>query len=716
MVNTMKRNIYYLLFAAGLPVLAACEDYLETKSPSKQTSETVFNNEGMTRSAIMGVYSQLNVTSVYGQKMSVNWQGNSDIEFAGGFATADALKTASGDTPAQNFWDNSNNNTTVWTDLFKLAELGSAAVEGIRNSDLLKEKPEAMKRYLGEALVIRSLAYFELVRRWGDVPFRSETSASDLSNVYMDKISRDSVYNVIIADMQEAIDYLPYTGVVPEYTVERVNKGFAKGLLARIALFAGGWSIRDGNQFPDKSNIEEYSGDLPGMESINGYYVGRLKNWKEYYRIAEQQCAELIGDPANPHSLDPNYDNIWKTVCGLGANPYGENLFECANGVGQTGDIGTLMGAPQDGDIGWGNRGSFGGSYAATNAYYFYSFAPGDRRRDVAVTWTKFGKNSSNSNTIEEYLTTNPLDLKFAKWNFFWTSDQYKAICLTSTSRVPTGINWILMRYSDIYLMFAEARYGVEDDKSSINSTAGMSAAAALEKVRERAFGGGSAEVYNYDPDFLEAIIHERAWEFGCEGIRKLDLVRWGLLDKKIEDMKEALVKMLDGTQTVKIFDKTYNPGQFPSKVYYTYTTESYFEGRPPLDTGETYNARLVDRNSANFYTEIAGGNPDPAIYREVNWFPASYWNTETNYASENTGTVENYCKILICASGLRASYNYDTLFGQLKYGNLIKTRYENYKVGSTGGNGVCNYRHLYAVYYEDITKSKGFLKNSYGY
>ncbi|NDW13646.1 RagB/SusD family nutrient uptake outer membrane protein [Bacteroides sp. 214] len=712
----MKKNIKYFVLAAGLMIFTACDDFLDTESPSKQTSETVFNNEGMTRSAIMGVYSQLNVTNVYGQKMSVNWQGNSDIEFASGFASSDALKTASGDTPAQNFWDNSNNTTTVWTDLFKLAELGSTAVEGIRNSNLIKTKPAVMKRYLGEALVMRSLAYFELARRWGDVPFRSETSSSDLKNVYMNKISRDSIYNVIIADMEEAIEYLPYIGSVADYTVERVSKGFAKGLLARIALFAGGWSLRDGNQFPDKSNVEEYSGNLPGMEAMGGYYVGRPKNWKDYYKIAEQQCAELLSDPENPHGLDPDFSNIWKTVCGLGVNPHGENLFECANGVGQNGDIGTLMGSPQDGDLGWGNRGSFGGSYASTNAYYFYSFSENDKRRDTAVTWTKFGKNSDNGNTIEEYITNNPLSLNFAKWNFFWTSDQYRAICLTATSRVPTGINWILMRYSDIYLMFAEARYNLEGNKSSVNSVCGLSAAAALEKVRERAFGAGSPEITNYDSDFMEAIMHERAWEFGCEGIRKLDLVRWGMLDKKIEDMKEALVKMLDGTNDFRIFDKTYVAGQLPTTVYYKYTDETYFEGRPPLDLGDTYNARLIDRSSANFYTNIAGGNPDPNIYREKEWFPLAYWHTEANYENENTNAIEYYCRILICASGLRASYNYDTLFSQLKYGNLIKSRYENYKVGSGGGNGVCNYRHLYAIYYEDITKSKGFLKNSYGY
>ena len=64
------------------------------------------------------------------------------------------------------------------------------------------------------------------------------------------KVDRDIVYNYIIEDLKEAIEYLPWMGE-ESYTVERMNKGFAKGLLAKVALFAGGWSVRDGNQFPD---------------------------------------------------------------------------------------------------------------------------------------------------------------------------------------------------------------------------------------------------------------------------------------------------------------------------------------------------------------------------------------------------------------------------------------------------------------------------------
>lgn len=140
-----------------------------------------------------------------------------------------------------------------------------------------------MKRYMGEALVLRSLSYFELVRRWGDIPFKGGMSNSDLSNVYMGKINRDSIYACIVKDMQEAIEYLPWVGEVADYNSERITKGFAKGMLARIALFAGGWSVRDGKEFPADTSVERYPNTEhnPGMEEVGEYFIGRPANWRD---------------------------------------------------------------------------------------------------------------------------------------------------------------------------------------------------------------------------------------------------------------------------------------------------------------------------------------------------------------------------------------------------------------------------------------------------
>lgn len=687
-----KYKSIILLF--GCLCMASCSDFLDTESLSEQTGEVIYENEGMTRSAIMGIYSQLCDTYVYGQKMSVNWQGVSDIELASGYQNDPS--TAGADNGIANYWCNWYLENTKWEGIFKMAELASTTVDGLRKSTKLSES-NTLQGYLGEALVLRSLAYFELVRRYGDVPYKEGMSNSDLSNVYMGKTDRDSIYSCIIKDMKEAINYLPWMGT-SDYNSERVTKGFAKGLLARIALFAGGWSVRDGNAFDD-TNVEHYPNieGNPGMEETNGFYVGRPKNWRDYYEIAEQQCAELIADSENPHALDPDYGDIWKTVCGLGYNAYNENLFEVANGVGYSGDIGTLMGRAMDGNIGYGQRG-FGGTYVSTNAYYFYSFDRADKRRDYACYWPTYKKDSDVDGGNREIMNNDIMNVRLGKWSFWWTSDTYRSIAATATSRTPTGINWIIMRYSDVLLMFAEAGYALNGSADMINSVAGISPRQALEAVRQRAFGADSPQVSSYDSDFFEAIVNERAWEFGGEGIRKLDLVRWGLLDSKIEDMKKAMLYMMDGTKTVQIFDKTYNPSDFPQVLYYTYE-------------GSNLNGEFIDWSSVNFYMN-RNANPNPKIYREIRWFPGNYWERKDESAAKTL--IQNSAKVCACASGLRASYDYTGLLQELQWGAQI----QDYilKNISQMGNGKCNYRHLYPIYYEDVYKSNGYLSNSYGY
>ena len=104
------KNIIHQVVAAGLfslilppssLLLTSCADFLDTESPSQQTSQVIYENEGMARSAIMGVYSDLAGTYVYGQKMSVNWQGVSDIELASGY-NSDPSKELTSDTGAAN--------------------------------------------------------------------------------------------------------------------------------------------------------------------------------------------------------------------------------------------------------------------------------------------------------------------------------------------------------------------------------------------------------------------------------------------------------------------------------------------------------------------------------------------------------------------------------------------------------------------------------------
>ena len=121
-------------------------------------------------------------------------------------------KEVNSDYGQNHYYGNSGNSTTRWNNIFRFAELASAAVEGMRGGELLKTNPTVGKPLLGEALTLRALAYFELVRIYGDIPYKKTTSNSDLSNVYIGKIDRDTVYADLVKNLQEAIEYLPWLG------------------------------------------------------------------------------------------------------------------------------------------------------------------------------------------------------------------------------------------------------------------------------------------------------------------------------------------------------------------------------------------------------------------------------------------------------------------------------------------------------------------------
>ena len=657
------------LLTAVCMLLGACvDDFLDTSSSTTVGIDETYESAVLTETAIMGVYSTL--PGAFASSMTI-WQGNTDIELTQYFSES-GYNDASGNIAPANYYDNANNYNTHWRDIYDCLELAKTAVYGIRHSSLLESDPDTMEPFLGEALTLRALVAYHLVCLYGDIPYDEDPSSSDLSNVYIGKVDKDTILTHIVADLQEAIDYLPWLGEDSDRGVERITKGFAKGLLARVALYAGGWLLRDSNTFPDMDHEMHTT-----IEAVNGYYVGRRRDWEDYYEIAAQQCAEILGSAENPHQLDPDYEDIWSTVTGLEYNSYNENLFEIGHGVGSTGSVGATTGYYVEAGSKYSAR-SLGGSYMTHHAYYFYSFTQGDTRRDVTCTWAHY-----SSDNIEE-IDNDIFGVACGKWRIYWMSDTYLTLFAAATSRVSTGINWILMRYSDIYLMFAEAEYTLRGADTE-NETAGMTARQALETVRERAFGAGSDEITNYDSDFFNAIVNERAWEFGGECIRKDDLVRWGLLTEKIEAMKEAFCMMMDLNQTVEIFDKTYEPDDFPTKIYFNYADDEY-----------------IDISSINFYgwDEVVGTE-------SVNWFPYVYARR-----GSHTEYLTDPATVLTACTGLSVSYDYSDLLSRLTYGDEIAALLADREMG----NGTCNYRHVFAIYYEDIYKAQYAYTNSYGY
>jgi starch-binding outer membrane protein, SusD/RagB family len=91
-------------------------------------------------------------------------------------------------------------------------------------------------RMLGEALLIRSLIYFNMVRAWGDIPLITKVVSPLESYDYL-REPVEKVYQQIITDLGFAKANLPgsYTGA----NVGRVTRYGAAGLLARVHMTLG---------------------------------------------------------------------------------------------------------------------------------------------------------------------------------------------------------------------------------------------------------------------------------------------------------------------------------------------------------------------------------------------------------------------------------------------------------------------------------------------
>jgi hypothetical protein len=369
------------------------------------------------------------------------------------------------------------------------------------------EKKE-LKRLYGEALTLRAQFLFELIRNWGDVP-APFVPAYKQPNLFIPKTNRDSTYDHLIADLKTAEDLVPWRSEVARN--ERITKGAVKALRARLALFRGGYSLRS---------------DTKTMQ--------RRSDYQNFYKIARDECADLIAVRDQQHTLNPNFEDIWhKYISSFQYDPYGEILFEVGAGGGNsTSDsrMGNYDGVRTDG----GSRYGPGGGGIMALPIYFYAFDSIDTRRDVTIGTYSIAASNIKSPQALTAITN-------GKYRRDWRNP------LLPGSALNVGYNWSLIRFSDVLLMYAEA-------ENEINGPT-ASAIKAFEEVRKRAYKGNESKIGvtpTDKPGFFNAIVNERYLEFGFEAVRKYDLIRWNLLAAKMNpqtgEIRTKLRQLQSGT------------------------------------------------------------------------------------------------------------------------------------------------------------------------
>ncbi|MBW3467832.1 RagB/SusD family nutrient uptake outer membrane protein [Arthrospiribacter ruber] len=317
---------------------------------------------------------------------------------------------------------------------------------------------------VNQARFLRALLYFDLVQLFGNVPLKIEETLN-VNDVASPRVDFNRIYDeVIIPDLQAA-ESLPES---PRLEGQATNTS-AKALLARVYL------ARAGN---DPNSPYWALARNKANEVIESGQHRLLNDFRDVFQVENQNSQEHV------------FSIQFSSLQGVGSSfqeffmPRGINSTT-GNGNGVNEPTPDIVQAYEEGDLRY-NTTFLLELPLANGTSNFY---------DPKGSCQGFPTPCIPQPYIGKYLEIAP----------------------------PRGnLNYPILRYSDVLLMYAEAA-------NEANGGPTGEAYSAINQVRNRAGLPDLAQGLSRD-QFRQAVRHERRVELAFEGIRRYDLVRWGTL------------------------------------------------------------------------------------------------------------------------------------------------------------------------------------------
>ena len=468
----MKRYINILLMAICL-LATSCSSILD-KEPDFVSPDYYYNTEEELTQALNGVYNRLIDTNgrMY-SKALFSYFSLSDESFYKNISINNirVMVMDAADLDIGRFWEV----------LYEGVNRANYLLRNLENKELDTDTKKAIK---GEALFLRGYYYFILTSFFGEVPLKLTPTESP-NDKYLAKSPLADIYAQIVQDMKDA------EGLVLDIDAfshnERISKTGVQAILARVFLKMAGEPLKDETRYED------------ALEYANKVIASTKHGLNEDY-------SQIFIN----HSKDINESKecIWEI--GMYGNKIGT--------VDQAGSVGIENGILcRDQELGYS-----GGAIQIT-AKLYNAFDPKDLRRDWCIAPYYYEVNASTGKTEKKVFTNAQIyNRNPGKWRREYETGK-KAQYYNST-------NFPIIRYSDVLLMKAEA-------ENAVNGGPNDDAYDAINQVRRRAYGrplhtpDDECDI-SKDKDeveFLQIIQNERFREFCFEGMRKLDLIRWGI-------------------------------------------------------------------------------------------------------------------------------------------------------------------------------------------
>lgn len=508
MIAVIKKiliSVSVILFASS------CEDKLTEKPLSYYEKSEFFKSEENAEMGIVGIYNVL--PSLYGDN-EMAFASSDDTYYVSGTNSDNARRDIS-------HYRLSTTNKyveSVWNDTYKGLERANYMIEGIEQMKGYS-KSAVLQSLVAEAKFLRAFFSFNLVKYWGDVPYKTFYT-TNYEDTYQPRTSRDEIYNQIVDDLCFAKSHLEWATEAD--SPERATQGAARALLMRALLFRAGYSLN-------------MNGELtrPDDEIRHEYYNQIVSEWEAF--------AE-----SNHGFYEGGYEELFKSFSAGKLNTK-ESIFEVAfytldGKTGARGYWGTYNGPYVDAPVIKNTEskkymGRANALFRVIPEWYDF-FDSNDKRRDVMICRYKYEWDKEKYNHVKVSQERSKKNWYPGKWRREWMPVGYRDPNLTD-------VNYCNIRYADVVLMAAEAY-------NELGKTA--EAWSLINKVRERAEAtqinsSNYSDFYKapkvYDLPFIDdgneqgrirtALYWERGFELAFELHRRFDLVRWGILAEAVK-------------------------------------------------------------------------------------------------------------------------------------------------------------------------------------
>ncbi len=543
------------LLTAALP---ACS-FLDT-DPQIIPDDGYYNSEQKLIYGLAGVYGVLNSEAIYGNYYSLQIANADDLCYFNNYNNSESRPDR---------YNHSAGTAAIydtWSKLYEGIKNANRYIEAVEKTEIDPGKLSVdIGLYIAEARFLRAYYHFLLAQAWGDVPLRVKATTSPNPNdVQMAATPQEQVLKwcaneieATIPDLYEPIDNTP----------SRVSQTVAQGILARVYLFMAGESVKQIDGLDKKEMyrraaywanevIASHKHDL--NESYEEIFINMIRDQYDTQFHESMWEAEFLGDRTS--ATDWTNGRIGDLI-GLRSQSRTTNYSEWACNY---------------------SYGYYNGSYTLWQLYWENDRTADETASatviDKRLTWNLPGYNYRGMNnqkisyknkageTVTRYLQQtqsmfktpwvynnnfampdiegldqtienafDPADLVYdptvmcavrnaGKWRRETVYEKQM-----SAKSLYTTINFPILRYADVLLMYAEA----------INEYAGApddQAKEAIREIRKRAGVKTNESLLGDYRSFRDLVRNERGRELAFEGLRKWDLIRWGTFVEKMHN------------------------------------------------------------------------------------------------------------------------------------------------------------------------------------